>query len=184
MRPNQAPWCKLIWQSSPTHEQVIFHSSHATPSLIFNRDQTELDMSPCTKDTLSTEYAWNTSQLTQTPSHCAFNGQFGVVSNSVNVWSRFNVLTQFQREKQGFFVFILLYRQAFLRKMETSFYVVSSHRTGIDMMIGTNKNKGNSTCHMGPKPGSSSQLISQLQSTILLPFRVDAEFPSPNFQCG
>ncbi len=74
--PNQAPWCSLIWQSSPTHEQVICHSSHATPSLTFHRDQTELTMGPCTVTTLSTEYPWNTSQLTQTPSHCAFNGQF------------------------------------------------------------------------------------------------------------
>ncbi len=49
------------------------------------------------------------------------------------------------------------------------------------MMIRKNRNKGNSTFHMGPKKGRIDQLISQLQSTILLPFDTDAEFPSPNF---
>lgn len=34
---------------------------------------------------------------------------------------------------------------------------------------------------MGSKTGRINQLISRLQSTILLPFNTDAEFPSPNF---
>lgn len=48
-------------------------------------------------------------------------------------------LGQFQREKTSisadfFFFFGLFYRQALLKEMETRFYVVSSHLTGIDMM--------------------------------------------------
>ena len=37
---------------------------------------------------------------------------------------------------------------------------------------------------MSPKAGSINQLISRVQSIILLPFNIDAEFPSPNFPMG
>lgn len=48
-----------------------------------------------------------------------------------------------------------------------------------------NKNKGNSTFHMGPKKKQGAQISwSPDYSTILLPFNIDAEFPSPNFPMG
>lgn len=86
------------------------------------------------------------------PHHTAFNKRGRVVSHSINVWKRFNVLTDGLSEKNKYCCFILVQTGILeVDGQDTTCNVMSSHLTGIDMSLRKKKNKGNSTFPSGSK---------------------------------